>query len=149
MYFEARHVLRASNYPFSDTNRSRSQPIRYALGCRLTSRRQATHIQTRNSIRIIQKIALWRSSFNSQYIAIIASITKAIALIICMLYPPIGRPRHGTLPFGSRGGVCITIRAAVSTGAHDTLLQGACAAPFCKKRPMTWTFSYAPSTHGR
>lgn len=51
-----------------------------------------------------------------------------------MLYPPIGRPRHGTLPFGSRGGVCITIRAAVSTGTHDTLLQGACAAPFCKKR---------------
>lgn len=46
----------------------------------------------------------------------------------------IKRPRHGTLPFGSRGGVCITIRAAVSTGAHDTLLQGACAAPFCKKR---------------
>jgi hypothetical protein len=44
------------------------------------------------------------------------------------------RPRHGTLPFGSRGGVCITIRAAVSTGAHDTLLQEACAAPFCKRR---------------
>lgn len=55
-------------------------------------------------------------------------------MIICMLYPPIGRPRHGTLPFGSRGGVCITIRAAVSTGAHDTLPQEACAAPFCKGR---------------
>lgn len=51
-----------------------------------------------------------------------------------MLYPPIGLPRHGTLPSGSRGGVCITIRAAVSTGAHDTLPQEACAAPFCKRR---------------
>ncbi len=46
----------------------------------------------------------------------------------------INRPRHGTLPSGSRGGVCITIRAAVSTGAHDTLPQEACAAPFCKRR---------------
>lgn len=37
----------------------------------------------------------------------------------------------------------------LSTGAHDTLLQGACAAPFCKKRPRTGTLSYTPSTHGR
>ena len=68
--------------------------------------------------------------------------TRLLSQDICLKPAQAGRgeqahrkwPRHGTLPFGSRGGVCITIRAAVSTGAHNTLLQGACAAPFCKGR---------------